>query len=599
MDFSKCQCANAGWCKIFNKEMTYDPPNWQWCQSLSVNEREEYYHSLHKSYAGKVLKKSNDKYQVDIINFYDNLPEKQNNHAICVIAANDLAMSLLDITRNNIKQYANKCNADYIELSGDQSPNWPLANKYRLIQVVEKYTKTLYLDCDVFIQDDAPNIFDLTPNDKISAYDEYEIWIEKDSIEWIHSQQETIIHKDVCPELKIKYIHSGYFQAPRKMLNGGVLVIPQALAHYYQQPKACYPKQWCFDQNLLTLLLPDDKFFNLSFKFNCLYSSPSFYCNLKNSYFLHINNLKDEEKRKQYLQNPVPHDKIKEELVLHEDISTSTRFHVCNAAKNNQYKYNQRLIKIIERQENINKFSLDNVCILCLGHADSQFKQIQQRNYLKPVNLNNIKAGNYAGNEWAEARAFISEESLFPESAEFYGFVTASWNSKYENEKIDNFHNWFSSKILLNSKPEDKIYLCADMWCYCHWIQSEYNIIDAILRKKTGRPYRAELPKRIGKNFIKLMKFDKKNHRYVPYSNQAIYHKSIYFEYKRFLELNDCFEKIKWFVKKYNLTNIDIRINAYFMELLNIMWLSNNDFNFICNTHRKINWYDKTKERGW
>ena len=136
-DFSKCQCPQAGWCDLLNKEMTSIPPNWQWCQGLSEQERKEYAGEVDKHI--RVLKKSNNTKYVDIINFYDEIPSSTSDYAVCVIPANESAMELLDITREGIQSYAEKCGADYIELTGDQSPDWPMANKYRLHQVTSKY----------------------------------------------------------------------------------------------------------------------------------------------------------------------------------------------------------------------------------------------------------------------------------------------------------------------------------------------------------------------------------------------------------------------------------------------------------------------------
>jgi hypothetical protein len=42
MDFSKCHCPKPGMCNVFNKVMTEVPPNWQWCQNASPEEREKY-----------------------------------------------------------------------------------------------------------------------------------------------------------------------------------------------------------------------------------------------------------------------------------------------------------------------------------------------------------------------------------------------------------------------------------------------------------------------------------------------------------------------------------------------------------------------------
>ena len=38
----KCQCPQPGFCEFFRQEMTYYPPNWQWCQNATQEEREEY-----------------------------------------------------------------------------------------------------------------------------------------------------------------------------------------------------------------------------------------------------------------------------------------------------------------------------------------------------------------------------------------------------------------------------------------------------------------------------------------------------------------------------------------------------------------------------
>ena len=41
-DIHECQCPQAGYCEFFKQEMTYDPPNWQWCQAASKHTRDEY-----------------------------------------------------------------------------------------------------------------------------------------------------------------------------------------------------------------------------------------------------------------------------------------------------------------------------------------------------------------------------------------------------------------------------------------------------------------------------------------------------------------------------------------------------------------------------
>lgn len=44
----RCQCSNPGFCNYFNKEMSLNPPNWQWCQNASPQQRLEHYLSINK-----------------------------------------------------------------------------------------------------------------------------------------------------------------------------------------------------------------------------------------------------------------------------------------------------------------------------------------------------------------------------------------------------------------------------------------------------------------------------------------------------------------------------------------------------------------------
>lgn len=594
-DFSKCDCANPGWCNLFDKEMSDNPPNWQWCQSLSEGERKEYFNNINNGI--RTLRKAMKRGRVDIINFYDELPDKKSDYAICVIPANDTAMEFLDITRESIKKYAEKCEADYIELAEDQHPDWPMANKYRVHKVAQTYEKTLYLDCDVIINSKSPNIFQCTPDDKISAYDEYQDWEDRNETEWIHDQQELILYKTCSPKIKNNLLKNGEFKTS-SMLNGGVLMIPRDLADYYKQPEIPYLRMWCFDQHLLTLLLPKDKLCKLERIYNCTYTSSKFYEEYRNAYFIHINSLgKDPGRRKLLLNNS------KVEItptVIHEDFSICRTFHHCEEAIKKQKLINVKLKEYVNKQQ-VSKNSTKDVCILCLGHSDAQFKSIEDRHYLKKVNLNTLDCGEYSGNEWAESRGFLFKEEIFPPSAEFYGFVTASWNLKYLNHsKIDDFHNWNSTAILLNSKPEDKVVLCADIFCWCNWINDNscigrVCILRSLLKREIAIP--------TGRTFLKLMGLNFHTHKRVPYSNQQIFHKSLYFEWKKFLDDNDCLEKIKWFVNKIkdpklgsipqskSIEYSNARLNAYFMEMLNILWYTNNEFKIICNTTRKELWY--------
>ena len=301
--------------------MTAAPPNWQWCQGLTEGQRKDY----NKKVSSKVrtIRKAIREGLVDVVNFVDDIPTPTSDYAVCVIPANQSAMDLLDITRDSIKSYAKKCGADYIELTGDQHPDWPMANKYRLHKVASTYKKTLYLDCDVIVSDKAPNIFDATPDDKISAFDEYPLWKSKNEVQWIEKEQDLIIRKVLSDKQSRNFIKNGKTIYPNTMINGGVLVIPKSCADYYKQPEEEYPRQWCFDQNYFTLLLPDDKFHRLDLKWNCCHTfGDKFWYFAKDSFFLHLNGLlKNTDFRKFTMQQLVHGDYTPCQLSRYEDFS--------------------------------------------------------------------------------------------------------------------------------------------------------------------------------------------------------------------------------------------------------------------------------------
>lgn len=289
-DFSQCNCKQAGWCDLFKKEMTESPPNWQWCQGITAEEREAYQEKCDKKV--RTLRKSIEAGKVKTVNFYDELPEQTSKIAICTVPADDYSMAHLDVTRDSMKKYAEKCGADFIELSGDQNPDWPMSNKYRIHQVTSKYEKTLYLDCDVFVSDKAPDIFEITPDDKISGYDEREIFSMPSYRDagWIEKEQDLIIRKGMSEKDKRAFIRNGRTVLPSMMINGGVLVIPKSCADYYKQPEQPYPPYWCFDQHLLTLrLFKDNKFHNLDSKWNFELVRQDFWEGLEEAYFVHFN----------------------------------------------------------------------------------------------------------------------------------------------------------------------------------------------------------------------------------------------------------------------------------------------------------------------
>lgn len=80
-DFSKCQCESAGFCKLFQKEMTFQPPNWQWCQNATEEERKRHFKAYYK---GKKPRSRNSKGFSCLANLNKPACKKHDMDRMCV-----------------------------------------------------------------------------------------------------------------------------------------------------------------------------------------------------------------------------------------------------------------------------------------------------------------------------------------------------------------------------------------------------------------------------------------------------------------------------------------------------------------------------------
>ena len=217
-----------------------------------------------------------------IIELDDLLPSQNSDIAICTIPANTIAQKQLEITKPNIIKYASMCGADYVELDGDKSPEWPMSNKYRLKQVAEKYEYTLYLDCDIVVKENAPNVFNIFNKNKISFVDEWSI---------LKSNYPDTLFKGMQNERRMILDHYPHLSDNNKDVqpNGGMLFFPKSMAHKYSQPNGPYLTKWCFDQDYLLLNLEDDDFDLVDWKFNLEFIDFDFWSKIEDAYFVHLN----------------------------------------------------------------------------------------------------------------------------------------------------------------------------------------------------------------------------------------------------------------------------------------------------------------------
>lgn len=234
---------------------------------------------------------------IDPILLDDELPTQKSKIVICTIPANDDSMQQLDITRKNILDYAERCGADYVELQGDKCPEWPVYNKYRLKQVIEKYEHTLYLDCDIVVKETAPDVFKTFNKHKVCVADEWKLienaYLHKGLMDGVKKERQLAI---------LEYPHLATNDR-QIQLNGGVMFFPKRLAERYSQPLKPYAKRWCFDQDYLLLNLEYDEIELVDWRYNLEFIDHDFWSKIQDAHFIHLNGSKPLEYRLELLQN--------------------------------------------------------------------------------------------------------------------------------------------------------------------------------------------------------------------------------------------------------------------------------------------------------
>jgi hypothetical protein len=258
------------------------------------------------------------------------------------------------------------------------------------------------------------------------------------------------------------------------------------------------------------------------------------------------------------------------------------------------------VVRHVEAQKTFAKFNheydpefLKRTKILLLGHTQNQYSG-ENRDYLEFRLLQDLDLGiyrQYQNNCFSESRMYLSE---IPDT-EYVGTVTASWNQKFDQNRIDEFHNWENTKVLFNSGDRN-IVLTSEKSMFKHDC-----IFDLFSDKEIVRDF---------SDFAISLTGEICN--FGLWSNQIICHRSIYLKLQEFHRM--AFPLVVEKIHSYNLRALKCRIlhgqdasNLYFtegfenrkaglfFEFLTNVWVScQKDLIILPNASRKKEWYDNT-----
>ncbi len=94
-------------------------------------------------------------------------------YALVTVATQKLYKDIAKLTHPTFKKYADKIGADFIcideAMSNFNTDKWL---KFNLFNILQKYDRVLYVDTDIIIREDSPNIFELVPYEELGIFNE-------------------------------------------------------------------------------------------------------------------------------------------------------------------------------------------------------------------------------------------------------------------------------------------------------------------------------------------------------------------------------------------------------------------------------------------
>jgi hypothetical protein len=144
---------------------------------------------------------------------------------ILTISCGDVYNNISVLTHPVLKSYANKIGADFLCISeltiSKSTPHW---EKFQIFDLLNKYERILFVDSDIIIREDCPNLFDVVSKDKLGVFNE---------ASFTDRSKELLI--DCC-----KMYNQTLIGWDSKYYNTGVMVISRIHKYLFKKPELEY-----------------------------------------------------------------------------------------------------------------------------------------------------------------------------------------------------------------------------------------------------------------------------------------------------------------------------------------------------------------------
>jgi lipopolysaccharide biosynthesis glycosyltransferase len=136
----------------------------------------------------------------------------------------NLYNKIIQLTHATIKAYADKIGSDFKVIT-EQKGKYPHYEKFQIYQLFDQYDRIIYVDSDVLIKSNCPNLVELFNDDEIGMFNEGSF------LPW----------DEVLKEASIRY-NMEYKEYKDMYYNTGVMVIPKKCKDVFLPPE--------FEQNV-------------------------------------------------------------------------------------------------------------------------------------------------------------------------------------------------------------------------------------------------------------------------------------------------------------------------------------------------------------